>query len=53
MKVNRPINDCFCYNCCKYEECKEKGIFDDDPGFDFCINYEDESYIDGDCDEDD
>lgn len=40
MKVNIPINECRCDNCLKYEECQEKGIFDEDTGFDFCINYE-------------
>lgn len=53
MKVNRPINDCYCGNCRKYEECQAKGIFDNDPGFDFCINYEDETYPDDDNDEND
>lgn len=48
MKINRPINECHCYNCRKYEECEAKGVFDDDPGFDFCVNYEDVSYPDDD-----
>ncbi len=46
MKINRPINECHCYNCRKYEECEAKGLFDDDPGLDFCVNYEDVSYPD-------
>lgn len=46
MKINRQINECHCYNCRKYEECQTKGVFDDDPGFDFCVNYEDVSYPD-------
>lgn len=53
MKTNRPINECHCYNCRKYEECRAKGVFDDDPGFDFCVNYEDVSYPDDDNDEND
>lgn len=53
MKINRPINECHCYNCRKYEECQAKGIFDDNPGFDFCVNYEDVSYPDDDNDEND
>ena len=53
MKINRPINDAYCYNCRKYEECQIKGIFDDYPHLDFCINYEDESYPDDDNDEND
>lgn len=48
MKINRQINECHCYNCRKYEECQTKGVFDDDPGFDFCVNYEDVSYPDDD-----
>lgn len=40
MKINRQINECHCYNCRKYEECQTKGVFDDDPGFDFCVNYD-------------
>ena len=51
MKINRQINECHCYNCRKYEECQTKGVFDDDPGFDFCVNYEDVSYPDDDNDE--
>ena len=51
MKINRQINECYCDNCRKYEECRAKGIFDDDPGF--CVNYEDESYPDDDNDEND
>lgn len=46
MKTNRQINECHCDNCRKYEECQAKGVFDDDPGFDFCVNYEDVSYPD-------
>ncbi len=38
MKTNRQINECHCDNCRKYEECRAKGVFDDDPGFDFCVN---------------
>ena len=53
MKINRQINECHCYNCRKYEECQTKGVFDDDPGFDFCVNYEDVSYPDDDNDEND
>ena len=53
MKTNRLINECHCYNCRKYEECQTKGVFDDDPGFDFCVNYEDVSYPDDDNDEND
>ena len=53
MKTNRLINECHCDNCRKYEECKSKGIFDDDPGFDFCVNYEDVSYPDDDNDKND
>lgn len=48
MKINRPINECFCHNCRKFEECQAKGVFDDHPNLDFCINYEDESYPDDD-----
>lgn len=44
MKINRPIIECRCDNCKKYEECQSKGVFDDDLGFDFCFNYEDVSY---------
>lgn len=44
MKILRMINECCCGNCRKYEECRAKGVFDDDPGFDFCVNYEDVSY---------
>lgn len=51
MKINRQINECHCYNCRKYEECQTKGVFDDDPGFDFCVNYEDVSYPDDAIDE--
>lgn len=29
MKTNRPINDCYCYNCRKYEQCRDEGMFDD------------------------
>ena len=50
MKINRQINECYCANCRKYEECQAKGLFDDDPGFDFCVNYEDVSYPDDDND---
>lgn len=53
MKINRPIIECRCSNCRKYEECKSKGIFDDNPDFDFCVNYEDVSYPDDDNDEND
>lgn len=41
MKINRQINECHCDNCRKYEECQAKGVFDDDPGFDFCEFKED------------
>lgn len=51
MKINRQINECYCANCRKYEECRAKGVFDEDPGFDFCVNYEDVSYPDDDNDE--
>jgi hypothetical protein len=27
MKINRQINDCYCYNCRKYEQCKDEGAF--------------------------
>ena len=47
MKINRQINECYCANCRKYE------VFDEDPGFDFCVNYEDVSYPDDDNDEND
>ena len=53
MKINRPIIECRCSNCRKYEECKSKGIFDDNPDFDFCVNYEDVSYPDDDNDKND
>lgn len=53
MKINRLINECHCDNCRKYEECQAKGIFDDNPGFDFCVNYEDVSYPDDDNDKND
>ncbi len=46
MKINRPINECRCDNCKKYDECLNKGIFDEDTGLDFCINYEDVDYTD-------
>ncbi len=36
MKINRPINECRCDNCKKYDECLTKGIFDEDTGLDFC-----------------
>lgn len=53
MKINRPINECCCYNCRKFEECKSKGIFDDNPDLYVCVNYEDVSYSDDDNDEND
>ena len=53
MKVNRPINECCCYNCRKYEECQAKGIFNDNPELYVCVNYEDVSYTDDDNDEND
>lgn len=53
MKANRPINECCCYNCRKYKECEAKGIFDDNPYLDFCVNHEDVSYTDDDNDEND
>ena len=53
MKINRQINECYCANCRKYEECRAKGVFDEDAGFDFCVNYEDVSYPDDDNDEND
>lgn len=46
MKVNRMINDCYCDNCRKYEECRASGLFDEERGMDFCIDYEDETYPD-------
>ncbi len=46
MKINRPINECRCDNCKKYDECLTKSIFDEDTGLDFCINYEDVDYTD-------
>lgn len=46
MKTNRQINECRCDNCRKYEACLNAGIFDEDRGTDFCINYEDETYND-------
>ncbi len=48
MKINRPVNECHCYNCRRYEECEANGIFDGDIGVDFCINYEDDTYPDND-----
>lgn len=47
------LDPCYCANCRKYEECRAKGVFDEDPGFDFCVNYEDVSYPDDDNDEND
>ena len=46
MKVNRPINECHCWNCKHFQECEDKGVFDDFDGFDFCCNYEDIDYQD-------
>lgn len=46
MRVN--INECRCDNCLKNEECQEKGVFEEDTGFDFCINYEDGTYTEND-----
>ena len=46
MKINRHMNECHCDNCRKYEERRAQGLFDADPGFDFCVNYEDVSYPD-------
>lgn len=53
MKINRPVNERYCYNCRKFEDCKSKGVFDEDPFFNFCENYEDVSYTDDDNDEND
>lgn len=53
MKINRPITECRCENCRKYDECVAEGILDYDTGFDFCANYEDESYPDDDNDNND
>lgn len=50
MKVNRPINDCSCWNCKQYQKCNDDGVFLDNPDIDFCINYEDESWSDEDDD---
>lgn len=44
MKSDKKISDRRCGNCLKYEECQDEGVFDDDPGFDFCSNYEDVGY---------
>lgn len=42
MKTNRPINDCYCYNCRKYEQCRDEGMFDEGRDIiDFCVDYED------------
>ena len=53
MKINRPVNERYCYNCRKFEDCKSKGVFDEDPFFNFCVNYEDVSYTDDDNDKND
>ena len=54
MKINRPINDCYCYNCRKYEQCRDEEMFDEirDLIY-FCVDYEDVSYPDDDNDEND
>lgn len=36
----RQYNEWCCETCRNYEECESTGVFDDDPGFDFCVNYE-------------
>lgn len=46
MKVNRPINDCWCFNCRNFAKCKDDGVFDENPELDFCYNYEGETYQD-------
>ena len=54
MKTNRPINDCYCYNCRKYAQCRDEGMFDEGRDIiDFCVDYEDVSYPDDDNDEND
>lgn len=53
MKVNRPIDDCRCWNCRNFAKCDEDGVFDENSELDFCINYEDETYPDDDNDEND
>ena len=54
MKTNRPINDCYCYNCRKYEQCRDEGMFDEGRDIiDFCVNCEDVSYPDDNNDEND
>lgn len=46
MKVNRPINECHCWNCKHCQECEDNGVFDDFYGIDFCCKYEDIDYQD-------
>lgn len=53
MKVNIQIGEYHCYNYRKYKECEAKGVFNDNPYFDFCVNYEDVSDPDDDNDEND
>lgn len=54
MKINRQINDCYCYNCRKYEQCRDGGAFAEGRDLiDFCVDYEDESYPDDDNDDND
>lgn len=46
MKVNRPVNDCWCWNCRNYDKCQQDGVFEENPHINFCFNYEDVTFQD-------